>query len=206
MVEKYFFGFNIENPFRSDILNIRSDLIEKGIVRQKKRYFPHVTIYPQGFNDEKTLIKIFKSLSFSEFELSFTKIYMKQFSKKILYLEVKITPQIQKIHNIFLDKFASLRNNALAQTILQEKSDMSDKNIALIEKYGYPYCRDQYRPHITLGTFNDLNKLKIATKAFSNIEIPEFLLIKEIILFKYNEKNDLWEELDKIKLSAPNEI
>lgn len=196
-MNKYYFGIKIVGKLKEDILKIRKELIQKNILEEKESYFPHITLYPQGFDNEEELIKKFDFFDESCY------IYPDRLNtyvqdKEILHIKIKRSPELIHIQGKIIDSLYEIRNNEYEKTI--ENYELSEEEYKMLNKYGYPFCKNCFTPHITLGSFKEKNKLEEAKKAFSKLDLLEKIKINKIYLAKLNDEG-LWEEIAHIILN-----
>ena len=182
MGEEYFIGLKINDSFSKKIQSTRNDLIGKEIMDPKKRYFPHVTLYAQGFDDEKKLLNSFEELSFEKFSVSIKGIdvFKHKKSKDILHFKIETNTELKKIHNKIVNSLNKLRNDELPNIILNSDHDLTIKEVRYTKEYGYPNIKNQYHPHITIGSFNDQKKLDITLNEFKKINFPKKIIFEEV--------------------------
>lgn len=197
-MEEYFIGIEVPSPHKEKIMKFRKESIDKGLLKFKERYFPHITIYAQGFDDEKELLNLF-DFEFKEFKLNLTKInvFRKKVLKDILHIISTNPQELQKIQDKIIGLLNPIRNNALPEIILQSKEPLTERERELIQKYGYPHIKEFYRPHVTIGTFKEREKLKETIDFFNNLDFPLEFRVNKISLFK--KVDGLWKEIKSIQ-------
>ena len=116
---------------------------------------PHLTLYQSVFDEEQTeelkkeldriSIPLFLFVSLFAFEPRHIAI----FSSSFIFLDVALNDNLYGVHYGTLERFRHLRakNNAPAQ----ELRGLTEAEIENIRWYGSPFCRKEFRPHITLG-------------------------------------------------------
>lgn len=118
-MEEYFIGIEIPSPHKEKVMKLRKEAVDKGLLKFKEKYFPHITIYAQGFDDEKELLNLF-GFEFKEFKMNLTgtNVFRKNILKDILHMTSTKPEELQEIQNKIIDLLNSIRNNALPEIIL----------------------------------------------------------------------------------------
>jgi|TARA_Y100000310_G_scaffold244592_1_gene249375 2'-5' RNA ligase len=169
----HFVGIKIKDPLDSEINKIRKNLAKEEIIQLDPRYFPHITLYVDRFDNEDILLKNF-NLKNKKFKVELSE--LNSFRDSILYLKVE-SDIIHKIH----------------RTIVKKLQDLSE------EKYFDEFMNENYKPHITLARFKKHHH-NYGKEKFKKIKLPITLEIEEISLFKLDVKNQRWNEIKKITL------
>lgn len=204
MVEEYFIGVKVNGNFSKEIIETRNKLVNERVIKYKKRYFPHITLYPQGFDDEDELLENFNfNLKKIPLLLDCLEVFRGRKineMKDILHFKVRLTNPLIKIHKIILEKFSKIRNDVLQKIVMHYRDDLIADEIEMTEKYGYPFVDNLFNPHITISSFKDKSKLSRAMDEFSKIKIPTDLKVDSISLFKKDKANDVWMEIKEANL------
>lgn len=161
---------------------------------------PHFTIVPR-FKTEKytqliaALTKVCKSMTPITVELNSLNYFE---SPPVLFFNIKLTKEIQQIHERLLDvarnyKEPWLREELKEHAYLQEQQE-------LLRRYGSPFVKQFYHPHLTLaGGDVDLSAFKKLCASLPH-EKPIFLEIKSIHVLR--KKDDVWVIDKEIPLSS----
>jgi 2'-5' RNA ligase len=74
---------------------------------------------------------------------------------KIAYLEIEVTPKLQKLHNELMETIQKHRTPMVIKTLLESKHFVGKQRL-YIEKYGYQFAFEYYSPHFTVAG-NDMS-------------------------------------------------
>jgi 2'-5' RNA ligase len=160
---------------------------------------PHLTIISRfKTNKYESLLKNLKKecSKFNNFYLIFNKIgFFKE--QKIIYIEPKNKEELVNLHNILIELISDFRENWIRSSLLN--TDMNERQKELIKKYGSPFVKEYYNPHITLAG-PDVNENRFKEIISSNMEETNisFLVDSLSILKKVNDK---WVIYDKINFN-----
>lgn len=196
-MEEYFIGIEIPPPHKEKIMALRKNAVKKNLIKIKERYFPHITIYAQGFDREKELLNLF-NFNFKKFTISLVGIdvFRKKILKDILHITLEKSEGLQKVQGKIVNLLSPIRNNEFPKIISESREPLTDREIQLIENHGYPYLKDEYRPHMTIGTFKEEKKLKKTIEIFNDLKFPLEFTVNKISLFK--KINGFWKEIKSV--------
>jgi 2'-5' RNA ligase len=135
------------------ISNIMHNLSERSNSKNALEFIPHFSIR----NDFEIEIKDVDKLKletekilkdFKPFTLKITQYGF--YPWKIVYLDIDVTPELQRLHNVLMNTIKKYRTSMVTKTLL-ESSHFEGKQRQYIEIYGYQFAFEYYSPHFTVA-------------------------------------------------------
>ncbi len=140
--------------------------------------FAHISLYNATFpsyNKEKiknNLEELFKNIK--PLILKPKKINLKNQYISILF---KKNININNLQKLIISNINNLRDNMIQSKYLEQKSYYSKKELLNVKKYGYPFCKSEFNPHLTICKIKNINDGK---KIINEIDWNTEILIKKI--------------------------
>lgn len=129
---------------------------------------PHITMY-MGLFPEKNFELIFRELSFVLSDYPQFKVKMSEFrltSDGYLFWDVEKSLRIIELHKEIINSLNSLREGLLREKYKTSLNDFSQAEQANINKFGFPFVLEEFKPHLTLGKISGVSDI-------NNIAFPE---------------------------------
>lgn len=130
--------------------------------------FAHVSLYNATFPDynlsdiKNTLNIIFQNAK--TLELVPEKI---KYKYNFISIVFKKTDNISNLQDVIIDRLNPLREGMLQSKYIEQAEVYSAEELSNAHLYGYPFCRDQFSPHMTIATLEDISD---AEQAINELE------------------------------------
>ena len=149
---------------------------------------PHITLYPNSFNNPNDIEKIIKKVikHYKPFEVEI--IGLKQLkdpisNTKIIVYEIKKTKILSQLQRELFEELNKIRTKDQEKWLLKNITKPSKRIIENIKRFGYPFSPDDWIFHVSIasviGKF-DLSLLK-------DYEVKTRFIVNEIGIFLENE-------------------
>jgi|SRR5690625_56974 len=173
----YFLGYIPPSPLQKEIHQLKMDFKENYKSSHSLNAPPHITLISPFKIKNKDFEDILKRFAGHQTILNIELQDFSHFGQKVIFIDVKQTPDL-------MDFQKSL------EEIIQENNDVFD----------FQSSRKNFHPHLTLA-FKDLSlsNFKRAWEVYKDKEFKASFLVKELILFKHQEK--VWDVFKVFNLS-----
>jgi len=165
-----------------------------------KNFYPHITVYSPEIpssNIDKILYLAKECSNYLKINLSFKEV---NHTKGFIVVYFKHDLGIMNFHKKILQQFNPFRENHLSikQKSQEYRSQLTKKQTANLDKYGYVNCMDLYKPHLTITRLYDEKLAKDIIKGIS-WNIDKFIAEK-LGVFKMGDHGTCIELVKKFNL------
>lgn len=116
-------------------------------------FLPHVTLFQGNFdtiNRVKMGVETALSQSVGPRDIKLEDVGL--FAQNFVFLDCQKTSSLSALHNLVVDFVNPQRATEVASIGKEQNlSGLSSEEIQNLEDYGYPFVKEQFRPHLTLG-------------------------------------------------------
>lgn len=127
--------------------------------------YAHVSLYNANFPAhnreliESAIEKI--TQDFSEIKLTPTRINLKS---RFISVVFKKTQELERLQNEIIKLLNPLREGMLQSKYTEKDEFYSERELLNAHEYGYPFCKDQFSPHMTIAELENEKDGDSATK------------------------------------------
>ncbi|MEI6352922.1 MAG: DUF1045 domain-containing protein [Candidatus Nomurabacteria bacterium] len=196
--EKVFISITLipEEKIENLVLKINEDLSEKFSINKpdSNKEYAHISLYNANFPSHNRLLieNIIEDISksFSNIELVPEYINSKSRFISIVFHKTEI---IENLQNKIIEMLNPLREGLLQSEYTEKTESYSEKELFLVKMYGYPFCKEEFTPHMTLVELNDIEDTSSILKEIvwnKNVSIDK-------ISMRIISKNEIGEKVVK---------
>jgi hypothetical protein len=151
--------------------------------------YAHVALYNANFpeHNRKLIEEILEDISktISQIDLIPERINTKSRFISVVFTKTEILSQLQ---DLLLDRLNTLREGIIQSKYIEKAEVYSKEELENAHLYGYPFCKDQFSPHMTIAEVENVDDAVAVAKeiAWSEHVLVDKLSLK--VLFTNEEK------------------
>lgn len=138
-----------------------SDSADAYFVLDGIRFYPHITIYPPEYPEEKVseVLEAVEQISrsFSPIKFKYRRI---DSLEGYVGISFKHTLEIKTIHEQLIKTLNPLREGRIREKYSEYQMEFTSAQLENIKSYGYPDAMSLYNPHLTITRLKDENKIR----------------------------------------------
>jgi hypothetical protein len=153
----------------------------------------HLSLMQATFDNENTPVELLESLNLQSLASQHIGRILSQpmavsgisvWAKKIVFLNFVIVPELKQLHCDVANLW--LPHALMASADPQSFEGISDGQKQSIGKTGYPFCYDEYLPHITLGHLKNTDHAEANLMLLNGLlktDLPQAIFFDSLIAF-----------------------
>ena len=192
MIEKFVIAIEPSNDLDLDLDRLKK-VFKKYSINDYIEHPNHLTIL-HGYFIKENLFTAIEKIDSDEFSIKTNKIECfpedQLTNSKTLYISLAHEPNLFQLQKEILSKI----KKEIVNKDLEKFFDNTSNYVKNLKRYSYPYVGDDWVPHFTICSLNDINTQEF--KEFINNPVLKIMKVKKITVFKVSgSKHDKVKEL-----------
>ncbi len=160
--KKLFISITLIPEYKTEdcVLKLNENLIKNFSIKKIEegvKNYAHISLYNANFPEHNMYIieNIIKDISEN---ISIINLLPERLNIKSKFISVvfKKTPEIEYLQNKIIDLLNPLREGMLKSKYIEKAEFYSERELFYAKTYGYPFCKDEFIPHMTVAEMNDI--------------------------------------------------
>ncbi len=189
-----------ESRVEDSVLRLNEDLGKKfplQKIEEGNKDYAHISLYNSNFPEYNMegLKRIIKDISEN---ISIINLLPERINIKSKFISVVFqkTSEIGNLQNKIIDLLNPLREGMLQSKYTEKAEFYSEKELFYAKKYGYPFCKDEFSPHMTIAQFDNMEN---SSEILKEIKWENVVCVDKISL-RIISKNDCGEKVVETKI------